>query len=314
MRNSLKKRVEKGQTLSEYGLAIALVAVLAIAPLALLGGNISDLFFNVLSTSSSKTKTAVVASPSAGQTGTPPSGNSIVQNVTVNQMSIKLLDGTAISVSAYSRDTAASVLTAGTNGETTILANTLASAAQALLEQGKITESEANLLIALANQGHRIAEIEKAFEDAAVQAGGGDKLEDAGVQLDGKTVDIYKIIDMIGGVSSVDETHRVRGGNEVNAFQALYNQAKALSIMQDPAVFALVTDVSNNILKLADITANLVDPLEDSRTITVETIRTNAASQITNKDSKTICTSGGGSSNGNSCNSNSGKSEDGDDD
>jgi pilus assembly protein Flp/PilA len=40
-------RQEKGQTMAEYGIILAVIAVIAFAAVALVGGNVSDVFTDI---------------------------------------------------------------------------------------------------------------------------------------------------------------------------------------------------------------------------------------------------------------------------
>jgi hypothetical protein len=234
-------RSRKGQSLLEFGLIAAGVLVLAIPAMMVLGRNLNSLWMGMLSIPPPSAAPVVAKvpfeppsptpTPSGGGSGStsPPSPSAssnlpaVLNAATITQM----------------------VQTAGVNGATDELANSLVNQAEKLLAEGQIDEAAYNNIIALANQGHRLADIESAIMSAAKAAGngGGSGYDRSSAQFDGKTYSGPQLSALIG-TSSTD----------VKSFQQLLNSVLATNTL-DAATRESITQLSASILTIANASA-----------------------------------------------------------
>jgi len=233
-----------GQSLTEYGIAAALIAIVAISGLTRLGGNLGKLFNGMLPGPGQQTA-AVTANqlPAAGSTFVPSSSANASSSPTA---SAAILLSAPLTTKALS----ASVQTAGVNGTTSMLSDSLLLKANQLKADGKIDENTYNDIVALANQGHKLAQIETAIDSAAKSAGsnGGLGFDKTSVVLNGKTYSGPDIVAQISGTSP-----------DILAFQQLQSQVLNSSAITDPAAKSLISQLSGNILNVASAAATSGD-------------------------------------------------------
>ena len=292
---SQARQRDKGQAISEYGLIGALVAVLVIPALVILGGNLNSLFGGMFGSGKPATTVALSSSPTSptaqptttASSTTPPATSTTSQpGIPTAGVSVTMADGTTLALPSYPTNLSATVSTSGANGTTTILANNLQSMATQMLDAGKITQEQYNSLISLANQGHRMALIEKTIEDfATTDPSGQGMLEMASIPFEGKN---YHKDDLSAKVGA--------GGSESALFQQLYQDVANQGLLNDPAVKALISQLTNNITAIGNAFAGATYMADSSREITKDT-----ASQLTNQDSASICTTGNATDSGVHC-------------
>jgi len=162
-----------GQGLSEYSLGIALVAVVSLGALTLLGGSLSDVFENLLPKDfKSPMAVATIPKPLAPEVIAPVPQQPATQTQTQIQtpglpadgFSLKLSNGKTLAFPQYPKDMRKSIETLGANGTTSLLAGTLQALIKQLKDAGEITDAQAANLMAVANQGYKIAGMEKTVE------------------------------------------------------------------------------------------------------------------------------------------------------
>lgn len=237
-----------GQSLSEYVLIAASALVLAIPALLTLGNNLNSIWMGMLPMDKA---TSGSASASAGLSSGMPS------NVQFSHLPVKIPAASGINAAsslpaAGSASTDAlikTVETLGVNGATEQLSNTLIDMANQLLAEGQIEQSSYNEIIALANQGHRLADIESAIVSAAKSAGnkGGAGFDNAMVELDGQSYRGEALSAMIS-----------TSGADVTRFQQLMDKVVHASTI-DPATRTTISQLSTGILNLANASAESSD-------------------------------------------------------
>lgn len=228
----MKKR--NGISLTEYGLIAGIITIVALPALLSLGQNVSKATESILTTRNQPSVSAAKLqagkpSPAASQT------TSILQGVPA-----------VLSTSDLTR----TVQTVGVNGTTVLLADSLTTLSNQLLQAGSIDETTYNAIVALANQGHTLAKIEASVESAAKAAGsgGGSAFYSTSVALNGKQYSGPELVSMLNRTSP-----------DIKAFQELQSTVLNSTSITDPALKSVLTQLSNNILNLADASAESGD-------------------------------------------------------
>lgn len=146
-----------GQSLLEYTLIGALIAVVAIGGLSMLGLSTSNIFSNMI-----QHKPQPVAQPQAGTlqvtnaaTGTANSGSAQTGGTTVNAATIEASSAQQVVTQ-----------TTGANGATESYTQNIIKAAQKSLAAGTINQSDYDLIMQLANKGHEIATMQGLMQQA----------------------------------------------------------------------------------------------------------------------------------------------------
>lgn len=199
-----------GQGAAEYVLIGSLIAVVAVVSLALLGGNINQLFSGLFFKSSPVVSSQAASSPS-GSAGAAivSSGSKAVPGMA--KVSLTLSNGKRITLDNYPADLEKAILTAGTNGTTRLMADNMRALAKQLLAAGEITPLESQKLLDLANKGHALAEAERLVEEGFKAAGWKETMALAApVQINGKSYTLEQAADELYVFYSNDP-----GGNEV---------------------------------------------------------------------------------------------------
>ncbi len=292
-----------GQSLSEYILAGALVAMVGLSALVTLGNTVSvalpdllDRIFGKPSPMSSVEASSGNGASVSGSSSLPGaevaatstgSGHHAVK--TYQSVSITLSSGQTITLDNFPVDVKSIVDTSGANGVTRIYAAQIQSLAQALKTNGTISADQASVLEKLANQGHRIARAENAIEEAATRFTDSDTFKAGTVEFDGQTVGIKDLADSV--------SH----GDLVNDFMTLYTEAKSSGALDEDDVKRVVRAMYQDIKTIADIFETNVDMVASGSASPDELNRLNA-SQITHTDSANICHAGNGKDSGVQCN------------
>ncbi len=287
-----------GNTLTEYGIIGFIVLGLSWLALSNMGDFVSTLFKNMLGQKPSPT--AQVAAPPSSVS--PPTDT---EGPLTSDVQVTLGNGTTLDLSSYPLDFTESVVTSGANGTTNLLANTLKSLSQQLLEKGEINQDQFNTLIALANQGHRMAKIQKVIETMALNSTSSNKYYNSVFNFDGQTYTVDEISMMIGfdydDPSSIsDPLTDPNGGAEVIEYQMLFQQAVNSGALNDPTLNQVIRTLSSQIISLSALTehasyniAIIGDP--------PDSIRENITSNLNNKNAAGICGAGNGVDNGVQC-------------
>lgn len=235
----------RGQSLLEYALLGVLVLALAIGTLAQLGGGLNVVFSHMLGSSPSQAQDGAVSAAGFDKTSSEP----VALSFTSTPVSPLLIPDVITQPQSIQQLTMM-VQTTGANGATQTLADSLLHTAGELLAQGEIDESNYSKIVALANQGHRLAEIESAINGAAKQAGnnGGAGFISSQVQLDGKFYSGPDVVRLISNASP-----------DVQNFNNLRNEVLQSITLKDPGQQALISQLSTDILNIANAVATSGD-------------------------------------------------------
>lgn len=151
-----------GQSLNDYFLPLALVGVVGIVSLSLIGSNLSDLFSNMIG---KKKNTAVAATANAAAVPTnalTSQTNTSLSNLPGQTVTINLGNGKSLKLD-YA-DPVAAAESAGGNGVTENALAVLQQVINQLREQGE-DETKVAALEKLAQEGHKIKNLQKQIED-----------------------------------------------------------------------------------------------------------------------------------------------------
>lgn len=305
---SISRHCQSGQALSEYGLGIGLVALVALAGLTNLGGNLKVSLEKMLPQAppplAATAPPAISPAAGSGNTGTP--GALPIAAVAGRPAAF---NGTSIIQPAnFTTRMTGTVATLGANGTTFELSNQLKSMAGKMLESGEISEAEANKLYALANQGYRLAALEKLVEDASRSHSSTAAFLASSINFDGKTYTMPEVAGLIGfGTPTELRQDIVANSNymletkdaspETLAFINLYHDAISSPNMQNSPAKGVVSQLSSEISYLTDGISNLIYGAYDPN-ITLENLNQNTVSAATVYDSTAICYIGNGSRGG----------------
>lgn len=247
---------QSGQGLSEYVLISACVLVLAIPAFIFLGNSVENVTANMLNHTNNTS--------SASSTNFPDSSNHISTSKNTLQMSLNqeqgikltLADSTSLHLPNYPSDIAKTITTLGANGTTKLLADSLSAVIQQLQDKGEISPEQYNRLMALANQGHRIALIEEIYEKQMEESNyNGTKANQAMVTFEGKQIQLGKLVDRIGWLPS-GQGFRPEAGT----FNNLYKKAMADGSLKDPVARQTITILKDQILNIANGVETAANP------------------------------------------------------
>jgi Flp pilus assembly pilin Flp len=317
-----------GQSLSEYSLLGGIVVLLAIGGIVSLGQSVDGIFENMFASSVSTAGAGgmqVTATNGAPSSAPSPSSSSASSPAGTQGLTITLSSGQQISLNDYPSKLKTSLQTNGANGTTAMLLANLDSVIQQLQAEGQVTDAQANLLIALSNQGHKIAEVEKLIEDALANANGdASKFLNTPITYNGKTYPGPKMLGQEIGFGIMWNTDGAyQDGVMAQQFRALYDQAVAQGALNDPVAQSIVNILTNQIANTADgvetavykisigesspsgynqAAANSLTERDQSLGInTQSSLADLPASTITNQDAAGICAAGSGTDGGKSC-------------
>jgi hypothetical protein len=206
------------------------------------------------------------------------------------------------------------IQTTGANGATELLANQMAASAAELLAQGKIDQSQYDILLQLSNQGHKIAEIQGLIA-SAVNAANGDVSTFNNITLlfQGQTYTAAQLAGMIGvngpmpedfastNILSLSPTD-TNTEPELANFLSLYNQALNSGALADPTALATVNSASAQIASLGEVVENSAHFFSTGEAIldasNMSVVQAQQASQMS---SSAICKAGDFDDNGVLC-------------
>jgi Flp pilus assembly pilin Flp len=210
---------------------------------------------------------------------------------------------TSIKPSDYSLNLTNVVQTIGANGATSQLAQELQALAKKMKDSGEIDQAEADKILALANQGFRLADLENLVETQSKNAGSTQAFLASSINFNGKTMSMQDVAGIIGYGTPTDLTEDIKNdpnymmstqyaSPETLTFLNLYNDATGVNGIQNQEAKNVVTKLSSEIAYLTDAVSNLIYGASDPN-ITLENLRGNTASQATVYDSYGICYTGG---------------------
>ncbi len=223
-----------------------------------------------------------------------PSSTGNVQIITAN--------GTTINLEGYSPLFSDSIETTGANGTTLSLYSSLMHIAQELESAGEVDAAQANLLRDLANQGHRIAEIEGLIETAAQQASSVAEYNSVDLTFDGQSYKTFELEALLGWSANGSATPENISSNALDAtgaspetatFIALYESVLASGALDDPAVMGIVTGLSGEIAYLTELTEH-ASALVGREEKPLSEFNSTMVSETTHYDSELICNQGNG--------------------
>lgn len=292
-----------GQSLSEYALVGGVIVVVVIGSVILMGNHANE--------NLTQTNQQLFGNNADGKvnkiSGLLDSNNA--QNLTT--LSITLADGATVTLENYPSNLKNSIETVGTNGTTDLLVGNLKTFAQKLRDQGKISEDQFNKMSALANQGHRIARVEKSLEIAARNAkGSGAVFLSSPIDVDGVEYkepalliqrinlddvperDMPELVNYIQSKGFEIPSTEKSVGADLAQFYQLYKDLDESGALSDPATNKVVTTLASQIQLIADQSSNTIVGLLNTGKDPAE-VSLHVANLVTHQNSKGICSTGG---------------------
>jgi len=222
-----------------------------------------------------------------------------------NAIGLQSGNTSAIDLPGLSTGMAARVQTLGANGTTSLLAVQLQALAEKLLKDETITQDSANKILALANQGFRLAALERSIEDASQKANSNQEFMNTSILFDGKNITMADAANLIGFTTPTDCNQDIATNpaymlNPANAspetlsFINLYQAALSdPSITNSAEAQGLISQLSSQISYLSDDVGNIIWSAQlTSQSLT--TIHNNVISYASTYDSTAICYMGNG--------------------
>lgn len=286
-------RMKTGQALTEYTIIGISIVTIAIGSLLFLSQSVRDGFSNILGRQKSP-DIAISASPVS-------QNRSDANNTPLSDPSpMTIVPDTPVTIKP--EDLSSAVLTAGANGATTTLANSIQSVAAQKLAAGELSQAQYSALVDLSNQGHTLADIAKVLESTVTPS----ISPNTSVLFQGKMVTIQHLYESIGynynSRSDPLPANPLEANGafpELDKFMSLYRSASQSGALSDPAIQATVHEAASQIalinMSLDQATgAQLYGSAQNS--LTEQT-----ASRLTNSNSVIICNSGNGKDSGTNC-------------
>lgn len=280
-----------GQSLTEYGVIGGAVFAVVLISLSPLGHNVADLF------------SKMVSPPPKSMNLASPSGSGIQVDIIGGASSGSSTGTTDYSGSGSTppipKDLPEFIQTAGANGTTALFADQIRSIGEQLLAEGKINQEQANDYYALANQGNRIATMEKLIEDAMANG-------TQTVTFEGKTYTPYELSRQVGWPdepsqyytmvvkTAEDALNRSPDSRSVTmqSFLGSYVKLKDSGAMSDPGIQQLVSNLSAKISYLSEIIESNVS--DQHWNVSDTSLKSYMASQTSYWSSAQICSVGHG--------------------
>jgi hypothetical protein len=313
--------------MQEFLLPAALVGVVAIAALSPTSGTLFDYFFQAQTGQIYSAKNKSVHLQPMG-TLTP----SQALGVSTQTLRITLEDGSILTLNQLPSNLKEAIESLGSNGTTELLLANLDSLIVQMEKAGASDPAQLNRLKALSNQGHRLARIQEALEQAFTQAQAqGIPFPETSVTFDGVT---YKpptalslqigfgVTDMNGAVPSSPEFiqfmrstgyygtdtsiyERHPPGAELAQFYQELQRATQSGALNQPAVRQVVVELSNRIAAVSDgLEGGLHRASEEislGKPLSVERLRSLSAIDASHHYSGEICQVDGGRDSGVQC-------------
>ena len=302
-----RKQFQHGQSLTEYGLGIGLVALIALAGLTSLGENLNIAFENMIPKPSPPVAVSVPPIGLANVSG----GSGSSQGPAQTGAPAKFSGNSVIKPADFTTSLTSTVTTLGANGTTFELAKQLKAMAAKMLASGEITETEANKLYMLANQGYRLADLEKQVEEASKRNGSTGAFLGSSITFDSKSYTMPEVASLIGFGTPTELRQDIVANNnymletkdaspETLAFINLYQDAISGPNLQNSPAKGVVSQLSSEISYLTDDVSNLIYGAY-APDITLENLNQNTVSAATVYDSTAICYVGNGHSGPSAC-------------
>jgi hypothetical protein len=295
----------QGQGLSEYGLVMALVCIACIGGLILLSKGVNTSLSSMVP---AREAPRIANMPQSDLPTAPQSGG------TLSPQNSGLFQLPAQSIQLLHMNLSAQIQTAGANGTTEVYAQQLQYLANKLLHENQISQEQYSQLMALSNQGYRLAAIEKVMEDAVREANGDfSKLEDQKFMFEGKSYTIPDLYEMVGFQNGAPDnplstSSLSRAGSELASFLTLYDSINKTGLLStNPEARGTVNTAALMITSIAESVQHSLHKywyLPMTEPLTSETLANEAgeeASEITSDHSKKICKAGNYTANGVTC-------------
>ncbi len=329
---TVKLKALSGNSLLEY--ALPMVAFFLTGTMALLSG-MPDLlqayFTDTVKGNSSSHSVAIAAYGTVGaaaQVLTPSSPTETepeTETPNLDEPPLNEEESISFDLSDYPTDLLSTIETTGGNGTTTLLLSILERYIEQEVAAGNMTEEDSQILIQLANQGHKMAAVEKIVEDRYANSSSYDEFLQP-ITYDGVTYpNPSDLVDAtLGWVGSegnpsgliaydiildpnADQTHSGiwEIGGETREFARIYQEAKAAGRLSDPTTDLVVTSLAEQISMLSGTMQQAPNhmyvgifpgtvPYEDAFSKVI-------ASEITDINSVGICAADGGEDSGVQC-------------
>ncbi len=246
-----------------------------------------------------------------------PLAHGLANNRAAGNIHIRLSDGSILTIENHPGDLLRSIETSGANGTTTELAAGFEEIVRQLHEHGEISDAETRMLIELANQGHRMAALEKLVEDAAAAATSGADYRSTLIEYNGQHYTPRELMkthlayhnwepgmandpfftEKIVMRNGVEERAYPRG--ETGEFVRLYNEVKNAGMLDNPMINSIVTGFSKQIVILSEQVDTVYSSVNDNTAL--DNLTNEVYSRSTDLNSAGICHTGGGEDSGVNC-------------
>lgn len=316
----LRFNFQLGQTLTEYSLIGACVLIFSIFGLAGMGVKLENLF-GASNGNISQNNTLKILQPASAQNKGPD------QKFQVNNMKMPVIeasqsihmalsDGTKLRM-LVPDDIPQSIQTVGANGTTELLAMGLTDLAKQLLEEGKITATGSDAIIALANWAHDQAKIANVIESTMKNCACD---MNTTVQYNGQT---YKLADLAKMINTGSATPggQYTYGPETDKFWDVYGKLWPAGVMQDPTTAAIIDSYIHEIAVLSDTHLGVLEKISPESgvgsfnyqramadyvqniglTSTAELLQSKTGAEVTHTDAAGICKTGDNRDSGVKC-------------
>jgi hypothetical protein len=286
----------RGNTLMEYGITGALLIIVCIVGLQFLNSGLNKAVAMIRDDMQSRQKSAEtmhalqVAHANGQSTGTLSAAEqALLQQSLGNKLQ-----------------------TTGANGSTELLANQVAATAALLLAEGKIDQSQYDVLMRLSNQGHKIAQIEATVAESLKMANGDvAAFENMTFTIDGQTYQGKRLAGQIGfgslypkdfNTTDIMTTGYTHAGSQLTTFLDLYKEAQASGALSDPAANDTVTSAATQIASIGEVVEDSVAQFTWGKVDgDADSILAFQASNASHMNSDKICETGSFQANGTLC-------------
>jgi hypothetical protein len=295
---------QMGQSLIEYVVSGTLIGGVCIAGLMIAGNGMNDQLKGLKADLEKNNGSAADIQAMASLKGitTAPDKNGL------STVTIKLSSGAEITLEKYPADLNKSIATSGANGTTEMLLANMDSVLSQLYAAENLTPEQTNFLIALSNQGHKMADILKQAESIAASTG------------DSKLVN--------NTVANMGWASWAGYGAESGQFLELYNLAETSGALADPTAKSVVSTLVSQILNISnaaetgsysfmwsndfspitqqdflDFTAGYLNEsgMLETTPSSIDSLLKLDPSMLVHQDSAGICTVGGSTDSGTQC-------------
>ena len=322
------KKAPYGQSIVEYLMIGGVAAFTIFACWLALSSSLNDLLKGVGNNMSDKGESAIAAKPSPKPVVGSPTGPMV-------DVEITLSDGTILKLKDMPANLSTLVETSGANGTTDHISLALEDLAKKLRDAGEITEEQAAALVELANQGHRMAAIQRTIEqgiDAANKAG--IPISEYVVTFEGQEIPLRNLANRVGMLRSTedaitkagynilsvpdefanDPAHWPNIGRDLGKLRELYLAANKDGALNNPLINQIVTKmaldigyigeaVEHNVWQIQLAEKDAIDAGNPPPKYTSDLFNdmVGATDSVTDDKSGTICKSGDNIDNGIKC-------------